>query len=493
MLKEGDKFGKYTIVKRIGLDEQGNSEGANATVFVVGYKDKAFALKIPNNPERLDNLFREIGNWAKVSSHPNILTYYETVTHSGKTGFISEYIKTGSLTDWIKNSANLTLSQKLAMIDGILNGLEYLHSNLIFHRDLKPQNIFVKDNIPLLADFGSAKDYDFAEMQYAYGFTYKYAPPELVAIYDDFGIAAKYQITKFDDLWSVAIIICEILVRQYPFSGMSKIMKAELRPFTKNTDQNIIEFIQKALQKKRENRFQTAREMREALKNPQHFLDERAKKIKDSETIIDEDFDKKENLASSDNKNGVPTNIPSPSDLFTPLVYQQQPVILFDEPKPPAKIFSNPNPFEPFAKVEPLNELLLQREWSSPSAPKTKWQNQDFSTPFVTRANTLAVISLAWGILGLSGDIVVLLTLLLGSGFDGFFKIYELILMFVVVIFWDLIGGIPAIIIGFMAKKKIESSPNIETGRRMAIAGIVLGVNLLILNLVFVFLRIMTK
>ncbi|HQU84315.1 MAG TPA: protein kinase [Pyrinomonadaceae bacterium] len=293
MLDKGDKFGKYTIVRRIGLDEQGNSKGANATVFVVSYKDKEYVLKIPNNPERLENHFREIGNWAKVSKHPNILTYYETVTHSGKIGFVSEYIQTGSLNDWLKNSANLTLSQKLSMIDGILNGLEHLHENLIFHRDLKPENIFVKNDVPLLADFGSAKDYDFAEMQYAYGFTYKYAPPELIALYDDFGVAAKYQITEFDDLWSAAIIICEILTCQYPFAGMSKILKAELSPFPKDTDRNIIGFLQKALQKERGSRFQSVKKMREALANPQQFIGE---KIEDATTIIDQDFDETQKL-----------------------------------------------------------------------------------------------------------------------------------------------------------------------------------------------------
>ena len=293
MLNQGDKFGKYTIVKRIGVDEQGNSKGANATVFVVSYKDKQYVLKIPNNPERLENLFREIGNWAKVNSHPNILTYHETVTASEKIGFISEYIQSGSLNDWLRNSTNLTILQKLSMIDGILSGLEHLHENLILHRDLKPENIFVKEDVPLLADFGSAKDYDFAELQYAYGFTYRYAPPELVALYDDFGASAKYQITEFDDLWSVAIIICEILTGQYPFARMSKIMEGELRPFPQNADKNIIGFIQKSLQKERKNRFQSVKEMREALRNPQQFIVE---KVEDSETIIDEDFDKTEQL-----------------------------------------------------------------------------------------------------------------------------------------------------------------------------------------------------
>jgi serine/threonine protein kinase len=293
MLSEGEKFGKYTIIKRIGLDELGNSKGANATVFVASYKDKEYVLKIPNNPERLENHFREIGNWAKVSKHPNILTYYETVTASGKIGFVSEYIQTGSLNDWLENSANHTLLQKMTIIDGILNGLEHLHENLIFHRDLKPENIFVKNDIPLLADFGSAKDYDFAEMQYAYGFTYKYAPPELIELYDDFGIAAKYQITEFDDLWSVAIIICEILTNQYPFARMSKILEAELSPFPENTDENIIGFLQKALQKERKNRFQSVKKMREALKNPQQFIVE---KTEDAATIIDEDFDNTDGL-----------------------------------------------------------------------------------------------------------------------------------------------------------------------------------------------------
>jgi formylglycine-generating enzyme required for sulfatase activity len=115
----------------------------------------------------------------------------------------------------------------------------------------------------------------------------------LIAIYDEFGVIAKYQLTEFDDLWSVSVIISEILTGQYPFERMSKIMSAEIRPFPPNIDPKHLGFIQKALQKNRESRFQTVKELREALQSSAQIVIE---KTEDAGTIIDEEFDKNEKL-----------------------------------------------------------------------------------------------------------------------------------------------------------------------------------------------------
>lgn len=173
--------------------------------------------------------------------------------------------------------------------------------------------------------------------------------------------------------------------------------------------------------------------------------------------------------------------IPSPFD-GSMVGYQPPPAPPFDAPKPPPFQSSEPvfggqqqqsppfgqSPFQPptpFGTAEPFNQPLQQAEWTPPPAPISEWQNQNIgaNTPFqpppAGQDQTLAIVSLVCGILG--------------------------------ILCCGMLTGIPAIITGYMAKNNVDANPNQYSGRGMALAGMILGGVSVVLSIVVIILQVL--
>ncbi|XP_048531591.1 mitogen-activated protein kinase kinase kinase 5-like isoform X3 [Triticum urartu] len=119
-----------------------------------------------------------------------------------------EYMSKGSLRDYISDeSCGLEWRKRYQIINGICQGLNYLHENRIVHLDLKPENVLLDDNmVPKITDFGLSRY--FEERQTSQSITSNisgtlgYIAPEL---YDG------EKITIQSDIYSLGIIIIEIL------------------------------------------------------------------------------------------------------------------------------------------------------------------------------------------------------------------------------------------------------------------------------------------
>ena len=91
-------------------------------------------------------------------NHPNIVKFYGTVLFGGnEIGIVNEFVEQGSLRDCMDRAANNRLPSTLALdlaID-IAKGLEYIHSFDLIHRDVKPENVLIRDDgSAILTDFG---------------------------------------------------------------------------------------------------------------------------------------------------------------------------------------------------------------------------------------------------------------------------------------------------------------------------------------------------
>ena len=152
----------------------------------------------------------------------DLIILYEYGKERGRWYEIYEYCKLGNLNDVIKGKPEV--GERFRKEEGFLieftrqihNALKVLHSNLIYHRDLKPTNILVREIEPLdivLTDFGIAKEVDVSTV-FTEGFkgTFIYSAPETFA----------GQFTKKTDYWSLGVILYELYFGRRPFEGLSE-------------------------------------------------------------------------------------------------------------------------------------------------------------------------------------------------------------------------------------------------------------------------------
>lgn len=93
-------------------------------------------------------------------THPLIIDYQESYIENNKVfNIIMEYCEGGDMYKKIREKSTIEISEKqiIDWICQILLSLEYIHSSKIVHRDIKTQNLFIKNNRLILGDFGISK------------------------------------------------------------------------------------------------------------------------------------------------------------------------------------------------------------------------------------------------------------------------------------------------------------------------------------------------
>lgn len=130
---------------------------------------------------------------------------------------ILEYLEEGSLADFIAANKDVTEKQSREILEQLSSALATLHKNDIVHRDLKPSNVLIRQRSPLklaLIDFGISSLLDKAtRILTSLNATAHYASPEALSAGD---------VSTSSDLWSLGIMMVELLTGEHPFSGMSE-------------------------------------------------------------------------------------------------------------------------------------------------------------------------------------------------------------------------------------------------------------------------------
>jgi serine/threonine protein kinase len=256
------QIGPYRLIKRLGLGGFGEVWLAEKqTKFVT----KKLAVKLPVQ-DQVDSeaVKHEATLWEQASGHPNVLPIIDADEYDGQIVIVSEYAPDGSLADLLKHQGRLSVEKSVEMIDGILAGLEYLHSRNIVHRDLKPDNVLLQGATPRLADFGISRVLRTTVTSSSVNLagTPFYMAPE----------AFDKKRNEQTDIWAIGVIFYEILTGKRPFDEdnlinlVSAIATKEPEPLPDNVPRWIIHLIFKALAKKPENRYKTAHEMRSHLR-----------------------------------------------------------------------------------------------------------------------------------------------------------------------------------------------------------------------------------
>ena len=178
--------------ERYALDLDSGRSGSFGTVYKTydNYRDEYKAVKVAPVKiigERAYSLEEEFKITKKLPIHSNIANYeavYRFHEPNGEFSYaVMQYYEDGNLKELLTKKT-LSLYQKKAIAQGILEGIFHLHKNGILHRDLKPNNILIAQRndryVPKISDFGISKFMDQEDLSNSgVGWT-SYSSPELL-------------------------------------------------------------------------------------------------------------------------------------------------------------------------------------------------------------------------------------------------------------------------------------------------------------------------
>ena len=182
-------------------------EGFFSEVFKVTHRvtDKVMVLKKNKYRSNSLNSLKEIQLMNKLK-HPNILKFEAVCVHEGQLHALTEFIEGGTLEEMIADpGVDLSWTQRVLIGVDIVQGLQYLNSRGMFHRDLTSKNIFMKGMSAIIGDFGLATRIPKAN------------DPRLPQVGSPYWMSPECLRGEFydqaADIFSFGIIMCELIAR----------------------------------------------------------------------------------------------------------------------------------------------------------------------------------------------------------------------------------------------------------------------------------------
>jgi formylglycine-generating enzyme required for sulfatase activity len=262
VLRAGETIGPYTLLSVIGRGGFGVVWLAERRSVLASTR---FALKIPaTGTIDIEAIGEEARLWVQASGHPNVLPIIEANIYDEHVVIVSEYAPDGSLKQWLDRNGGTapSIEEAVRMAEGILSGLEHLHSRGIVHRDLKPDNILLQRNTPRLADFGLSRVLKAGSMSTIVAGTPAYMAPEVFE-------GKKGTQT---DLWAAGVILYQLASGRLPFEGadlpsvMRAILTKDPEPLADKVPAAIRDVVMRALRKEPIKRYASAEQVRTTLR-----------------------------------------------------------------------------------------------------------------------------------------------------------------------------------------------------------------------------------
>ena len=259
------KIGRYLIVRELGRGAMGIVYEAIDPVIQRKVALKTIRFDRFSSGEELAELQTRFLHEAQAAgglSHPNIVTIYDVGIDQDATFLAMEFIEGSSLEHLISTKRKWPIETVVAMVSKIGEALEYAHEKGIIHRDVKPANILVDHaGRPRIVDFGIARlaSSTMTRTSMTLG-TPSYMAPEQIA---------GQKVDKRADIFSLGVILYEMLTYQKPFTGSDvttiifKIMQQDPplpRAIEREIPRGLEYVIMKSLSKSLENRYQSCRE-----------------------------------------------------------------------------------------------------------------------------------------------------------------------------------------------------------------------------------------
>lgn len=246
----GKTLDYYKIEAKIGQGGMGQVFKAMDTRLLRSVAIKLLSLDLDVDEKSRLRFLRE-AQAASLLNHPNICTVYDIKLAEDISYIVMEYIEGQTLRKLLESEKSLSEKQVIDIGQQICDGLHAAHSKGILHRDIKPDNIMITtQGLVKITDFGLAKlkssEYDTATADLASAPNSHLLKTSFSTIQGTASYMSPEQIRKEDvdertDIFSLGIVLYELLTGQLPFHGddqitiMQAILKDEPEPF-KNHD-----------------------------------------------------------------------------------------------------------------------------------------------------------------------------------------------------------------------------------------------------------------
>jgi len=280
MVRVGDRFAQYKILRQIGVGGMGEVYLAQDEKLGRRVAIKILNERFRKNDSHLQRFIRE-AKAASSLNHPNILVIHEINVGDDANFIVSEYVEGRTLRDLIGGN-ELTVPSAIEIVIQVAGALAAAHGAGIVHRDIKPENIVVRpDGYVKVLDFGLAKllkpengladdgQEAATQNQTAQGVimgTVSYMSPEQ---------AKGETVDERTDIFSLGVVLYELLAGTTPFQAPSmpetfaNVINAEppaLKLQPSEVSDELQRIVSKTLSKDKSHRYQTSKDLLEDLR-----------------------------------------------------------------------------------------------------------------------------------------------------------------------------------------------------------------------------------
>ncbi|WP_091014317.1 MULTISPECIES: Stk1 family PASTA domain-containing Ser/Thr kinase [Paenibacillus] len=259
--------GRYEVIERVGGGGMALVYKAQDLLLNRNVAIKVLRQQFVHDEEFIRRFRREAQSAASLS-HPNVVSIYDVGQEDDIHYIVMEYVEGKNLNEIIKERAPLQVDESVRIASQIADALDHAHHNQIIHRDIKPHNILIGRNGRVkVTDFGIARavtSTTITQTGSVVGSVHYFSPEH-----------AKGIVTgEKSDLYSLGIVLYQMLTGQLPFLGESPISVAlkhlqeefdEPRKFNPLIPQSVENVILKSMRKNPQERYQSAKEMQTDL------------------------------------------------------------------------------------------------------------------------------------------------------------------------------------------------------------------------------------
>ena len=273
---------RYRIIRSLGEGGMANVYLAHDMVLDRDVSVKLLRLDLRDDPSTKRRFHREAMAATQLND-PHIVGIYDVDEDHGLQYMVMQYVKGTDLKAYIKKHYPIPLPQVIDIMEQVLSAVATAHAHGIIHRDLKPQNILIDENKNVkITDFGIAvavSQDSLTQTNTLMGSVHYLSPEQ----------ARGSIATKQSDIYSLGIILFELLTRKVPFEGETAVSIAlkhfreeipSVREQNKEIPQALENVIIKATAKEPAERYSSVNEMAADLKtvlDPQRANEPRLK------------------------------------------------------------------------------------------------------------------------------------------------------------------------------------------------------------------------